>query len=234
MSATVCEADSMLRDPHCPLVLVSGVFSSDDLVSLREGGLWILLCFSCYNDQVICQTNPAMYKKRLAGITACFYYIQCATLNYQELWLPTGDLCKIGPIFIFILKWAPGRGEWEEKGKKGEGRVSWGMSVPPRHFLQWYRALSCPCSCKHLVTLVYSQAARGWSVSFLPCAISGERVHLVGSQSAYSSVFLSAQEEAALWGGPFGRVNGRTRFIFVFCLFWTTLLFLSRGYHQSG
>lgn len=85
MSATVCKADSMLRDPHCPLVLVSGVFSSDDLVSLREGGLWILLRFSCYNDQFICQTNPAMYKKRLAGITACFYYIQRATLNYQEL-----------------------------------------------------------------------------------------------------------------------------------------------------
>lgn len=152
--------------------------------------------------------------------------------------LPGAVIAHRGPVqdwanLYFHLK----MGTWERGvgGEREEGRGKSLMRyVLPRHFLQWCRALSCPCSCKHLVTLVYSQAARGWSVIFLPCAISGERVHLVGSQSSYSSVFLSAQEEAALWGGPFGRVNGRTRFIFVLCLFRTTQLFLSPGYHQSG
>lgn len=148
-------------------------------------------------------------------------------LNCQELWLPTGDLCKIGPVFIFILKWAPGRAEWEERERKGAGRVSWGVSLQDI-FFSGVAALSCPCSCKHPLTFVYLQAARGWPSFFgvPPVPSLGKEYILWESGKVHTAVSFFLLRKRQLCG--------EDTFRFVRCLFWTTLLFLSLGYHQSG
>lgn len=132
------------------------------------------------------------------------------SLNCQELWLPTGDLCKIGPNFIFILKWAPGRGEWEERVKKGAGRVPWGVSLQDV-FFSGVAALSCPCSCKHPLTLVYSQAARGWPSFFgvPPVPSLGRKYILWESGKVHTAVSFCS--------GRGGSV-GRTHFV-LFCAY---------------
>lgn len=132
-------------------------------------------------------------------------------LNCQELWLPTGDLCKIGPIFIFILKWAPGRGEWEERVKKGAGRVSWGVSLQDV-FFSGVAALSCPCSCKHPLTLFIHKLHVGGHLSSVcpQCPLWGESTSC-GSQAKFTQQCLS------FCSGRGGSV-GRTHFV-LFCAY---------------